>query len=203
MKMNKRLFLLLVTASAFITTHAQIQLGVKAGPGFYSFSGSDAGGSRIQIGLNAAVFAKIPFSDQFSLQPEVQYSMQGAGTTEPSTGDKFNFHNNYINVPLMFTFTHSSGLILQTGPQVSFLMSSTVKGMGTSADSKDAFKSADVGWATGIGYLSPANIGFIFRYSAGWLNVENTNNAFNSGGSLHNVGFQLGVFYLFGDSGNN
>jgi hypothetical protein len=129
----------------------------------------------------------------------LQYSQQGAKGTDETTGISFTNRTNYLAVPLLFTFTHSSGLILQTGPQVSFLLSAKAKAQGTSVDVKDSFKSTDVGWATGIGYLSQANIGFIARYFAGWLNAENTSNMNTSGGgSIHNVGFQISVFYLFG-----
>lgn len=195
--MSKKLFLVFLTASLYVTSHAQIQLGVKAGPSFYSFTGTDASGAKLLFGYNASVFVKLPFSDQFSLQPEVQYSTQGARGSD-YIGD-FTDHNNYINVPLLFTFTHSSGLILQTGPQLSFLMSSRESRGGQSVDAKQAYHSFDAGWATGVGYLSPANIGFLFRYSAGWLNVENRD--FTGGsGALRNIGFQLSVFYLFGGS---
>ena len=198
-KMTKQLLLLLLAGGIFLTAPAQVQFGVKAGPSLYSLTGSDASGAKLLFGFHAGAFVKLPFSDQFSLQPEVQYSMQGAKGTDNYTNYDFTDHNNYINVPLLFTFTHSSGLILQTGPQLSFLMSSKETENGVTADTKKAFKSFDAGWATGIGYVSPANIGFIFRYSAGWLNIENKD--YTSGtGSQRNLGFQLSIFYLFGGS---
>ena len=198
-KISRKLVLFLLTVGTLATANAQIQFGVKAGPSFTTFTGSDAGGAKLLVGLHGGAFVKIPFSDQFSLQPELQYSQQGAKGTDQPTGISFTNRCNYLTVPMMFTFTHSSGLILQTGPQVNFLLSASVKANGTSADAKDSFKSTDVGWATGIGYLSQANIGVIARYFAGWLNAENTNNMNTSGGgSIHNVGFQISVFYLFG-----
>jgi hypothetical protein len=201
MKMYKSLVLVLLTAGTFLTVNGQIQLGFKAGPGFTSYSGSDAGGAKLLVGFHGGVFAKIPFSDQFSLQPEVQYSQQGAKGKDEVSGISFTNRTNYLSVPVLFTFTHSSGLILQTGPHVDFLLSAKVKANGSSVDVKDAYKSTDVGWTTGIGYLSQAGIGVIARYSLGWLNAENTGNMNTSGGgSIHNIGFQLSVFYLLGES---
>jgi hypothetical protein len=202
MNLSKRLVVALLATGTFVTANAQIQFGVKAGPSFTSFTGSDAGGAKLLVGFHGGAFVKIPIiNDQFSLQPEVQYSGQGAKGTDETSGVSFTNRNNYVNVPVMFTFTHSSGLILQTGPQVGFLISSKVTAQGVSADTKDVYKSTDIGWGTGLGYISTANIGFIARYSIGWLNAENTNNQNNTGGgSIRNIGFQLSVFYLFGSN---
>jgi hypothetical protein len=194
------LFLVMVLSLA--TVEAQVQFGIKAGPSFSTFSGSDATGAKLLFGFHGGVFAKLPINDQFSVQPEVQYSTMGAkGTAQDGLGNNITVtqNNNYLSVPILFTFTHSSGLILQTGPHIDFLMSSNAKANGASADTKKDFKSMDVGWETGIGYLSPANVGFIFRYGGGWLNVENNSNT-GGQGSIHNVNLQLSVFYLFGGS---
>jgi hypothetical protein len=200
MKMNKKLLLALFAAVAFTAANAQIQFGVKAGPNFTTFTGSDASGAKFLVSFHGGAFVKIPFNDQFSLQPEVQYSGQGAKGTDQTTNTSFTAHNNYLQIPMMFTFTHSSGLILQTGPQLGFLLSAKESASGVSIDTKQYYKSVDFGWGTGIGYLSPANVGFIFRYFAGYLNAENTSSTMTSGGSIHNVGFQLSIFYLFGGS---
>lgn len=204
MKLNKTLLLSLLSVSLFTVTHAQIQFGIKGGPSFTTFTGSDAGGAKLIVGFHAGGIIKIPFNDQFSLQPEVLYSAQGAkATTTDAYGNvqDFTAHVNYLNVPFMLTFTHSSGLILQTGPQIGFLLSASAPGV-PDAEYKKGYKSADFGWTSGIGYLSPANIGFLFRYSAGWLNIENT--SYTQGtGSIHNIGLQLSVFYLFGGSDND
>src|ERR1700733_11303346 len=108
MNLTKKLAVALLAAGTFVTANAQIKFGVKAGPSFTSFAGSDAEGAKILVGFNGGVFAKIPFSDQFSFQPEVQYSGQGAKGKDDATGISFTNRNNYVNVPLMFTFTHSS-----------------------------------------------------------------------------------------------
>jgi len=198
----KKLVLILIAGVSFATAHAQIQFGIKAGANLATLTGSDATGASTLAGFNGGIFAKIPFAASLSFSPEIDYSGQGAKYSDQGvTGSQ---HLNYLNIPLLVKYTHSSGFSVATGPQVGFLLSAKAKVQGVSADDKNAYNSADFSWDFGVGYDIPkTGVGIELRYDLGISNIEN--NGDNSGGSsnstgkLHNSVFQLGLRYtLFG-----
>lgn len=198
----KKLVLILIAGVSFATAHAQIQFGVKAGANLATVTGSDATGATTMANFNAGVFAKIPFAQSLSFSPEIVYSGQGAKYSYAGvTGSQ---HLNYLNVPLLVKYTHSSGFSIATGPQIGFLMSAKAKVQGTTQDDKNAYNSTEFAWDFGIGYDIPnTQLGIDLRYDLGISNVENngnnSGNSTNSTGKLHNSVFQLGLRYtLFG-----
>jgi hypothetical protein len=192
---SKKLALLVLAVSTLGTVSAQVQFGVKAGANIASWSGSDASGLSSQVGFNGGVMVNLPLADMLSLSPELVYSGQGAKGT--SSGTDISGHVNYLNVPILLKYTSSVGFYGETGPQIGFLMSAKLKSGSTSTDDKGDYKSTDFSWAFGIGYLTTANIGIDARYNLGLSNIV----AASGGGALKNNVFQIGLFYMFGDSG--
>jgi hypothetical protein len=71
---------------------------------------------------------------------------------------------------------------------------------------KDQFKSTDIGWTLGTGYLSPIDLGLDIRYNFGLTDINNATasgrqNAPIQNGHMKNSVVQIGIFYLFGKSG--
>jgi len=184
----KKLALVLVAGISLATANAQIQFGIKAGANFATIT--SAPGSKTLVSFNGGALVKIPLADAFSLQPEVVYSGQGAKFDGGSD------HLNYINIPVLATYTLPVGVFFKTGPQLGFLLSAKEKvDGGSDVDIKSALKSTDVSWAFGAGYLIPVtNVGIDVRYNLGLTKIAD-------GSSSKNAVFQVGVFYLFGDSG--
>jgi hypothetical protein len=184
--MKKLALVLTVFTVSIIGAQAQIQFGIKAGANFASITSSP--GSKTLVSFNGGALVKIPLADAFSLQPEVVYSAQGAKFDGGSD------HLNYLNIPVLGTYTLPMGVFFQTGPQLGFLMSAKEKVDGESdVDIKSALKSTDLSWAFGAGYLvTSANIGFNVRYNLGLTKLAD-------GGSSKNGVIQVGVFYLFGE----
>lgn len=196
----KKLVLILVAGVSFASAHAQIQFGVKAGANISTFTGDDADGSKTMANFNGGVYAKIPFSTVLSFSPEIVYS--GEGAKADADGYSASQHLNYLNVPLLVKYTHSSGFNVYTGPQIGFLLGATAKVQNISAGDKQNFESVEFAWDFGIGYDIPKTpVGIDFRYDLGISNIENTSNNDNSGsgssstGSMHNSVFQLGLRY--------
>ncbi|HEV2481470.1 MAG TPA: porin family protein [Puia sp.] len=200
----KKLVLILIAGVSFATAHAQIQFGVKAGANLSNFTGNDAQGAKSLAGFNGGVYADIPIVKSFSFSPEILYSGKGAKWDATGFTPAYSIHANYLDIPLLVKYKHSSGFNVETGPQVGFLLSAKAKEQGTSVDDKSAFNSTEFAWDFGIGYdLSSIPVGIEFRYNLGISNVENNSN--NSGGgststgTAHNSVFQLGLRYtLFG-----
>jgi hypothetical protein len=70
---------------------------------------------------------------------------------------------------------------------------------------KSQYKSTDIAWTLGTGYLSPFNVGFDIRYNLGLTDFSNVTpagmqSAPVQNGSIKNSVLQIGVFYLFGKS---
>jgi len=191
--MKKILVLIFATAMAF-TAGAQVQFGVKAGYNHANFmySGSGINDLGPRSDFNAGAFASIPLFNSFFLQPELLYSGQGNGYTDsiPETTC-----NNYLNIPVLFKYQHSSGLFLETGPQVGFLLSAQLKTATQSFDSKNNTETTDFSWAFGLGYKIPVvNLGIDVRYNMGLTNIVKTN---YYTGSAKNSVFQIDLFYQF------
>jgi hypothetical protein len=190
----KKLVFLVFTTGVFFTASAQIQFGVKAGANFATLAGNGSEGATTKVDFHGGGFVHIPLVNSFFLQPELVYSRQGAKAT--SDGVVFNINQNYLNIPVLAKYQHSSGLYGETGPQLGFLLSANVSAEGTSQDVKSSYKSTDFSWAFGVGYKIPLmNAGIDARYNLGLSNIAATE---VSGYSVKNNVFQLGVFYMFG-----
>lgn len=190
----KKLVILVLTTGVFFTASAQIQFGVKAGANFATLSGNGSEGATTKVDFHGGGFVHIPLVNSFFLQPELVYSRQGAKAT--SDGVVFNINQNYLNIPVLAKYQHSSGLYGETGPQLGFLLAANVSAQGSSQDVKSSYKSTDFSWAFGVGYKIPLmNAGIDARYNLGLSNIAATE---VSGYSVKNNVFQLGVFYMFG-----
>ena len=190
----KKLVFLVFTTGVFFTASAQIQFGVKAGANFATLTGTGSNGATTNVDFHGGGFAQIPLVNSFFLKPELVYSRQGAKAT--SDGVVYNINQNYLNIPVLAKYQHSSGLYGETGPQLGFLLAANVSSGGSSQDVKSSYKSTDFSWAFGVGYKIPLiNAGIDARYNLGLSNIAATQ---VSGYSVKNSVFQLGVFYVFG-----
>jgi hypothetical protein len=188
----KKLALILFAGVSFATAHAQIAFGVKGGANFATQTGSDAGDSKTLFNFNAGVFLRLPVVPGFGIEPELLYSGQGAHYDE----DGSNHHANYLNIPVLFKWSHRAGPYFETGPQVGFLLSAKQNINGNSFDEKKYYNSTDFAWVFGIGYKIPRSpVGIDFRYNIGISNVEDRNQTMSNGSIRNNV-LQLGITYV-------
>ena len=167
------------------------KFGIKGGLNVSTLTDdNDDLGSR--LGFHAGVLAHIHLSPKFALQPEVVYSSQGAKYT--GLDGEHSLALNYINIPLQLQYMFDNGFRLQTGPQVGFLagVKDKIGDAETDFFSSDDFKSTDLAWSAGVGYLSYSGFGVDARYNFGLSNV----NDFGDDEKRNNV-FQVGVFYMF------
>ena len=223
-KIKKSFNLFLIFAALSFTTHAQVlQLGVKGGFNFAELMTSGNPTTSVQgntqnmryfpnTSFNAGAFLSVIFSKKWSLQPELNYSMQGAtgkpeGNYLVTATEKYKL--GYLNIPVLVKYKLPSAFFLETGPQLGLLLSgkaeeTLVGDYNTNRyNLKSQLKSTDISWALGAGYCSPYNIGLDLRYNLGLTNI---NQAASSGtttapipnGTIKNSVIQLGVFYLFG-----
>jgi hypothetical protein len=221
----KKLFLTVFSLIAFIASAQDFSFGIKAGANFaaigksdeplfdpadafdvpelnfVSSSGGDNGGlTAIYFG----VYAEIPVSEVFSIQPELLYSRQG-GTQDGSlvfqegnVNYESTFNLSYLTVPVMAKFYVAKGLSLEAGPQIGFLLKSEVDievnnallASSTTEDVKDFTKSTDFAFNIGAGYQLNSGLNFNLRYNIGLTDAYEDIDAKNSV-------FQVGVGYTF------
>ncbi|MBS1664893.1 MAG: PorT family protein [Bacteroidetes bacterium] len=200
--MKKTLLLAIGIFTAYLS-QAQVTFGAKAGFNLSSVKGKDVEGTSSLPGFHVGVLAGIPLNDVLNLQPELFYSAEGAKmkTVFPGDGDeliegKASAHLNYLNLPVLLQYHHTSGFAVQSGPQFGYLLSAKVKANGESSDIKDQFKKTNLSWVLGVSYLIPDNnIGFNIRYNFGITKLgkaEDGETAKAFGRTL-----QAGVFYMF------
>ncbi|MUV03215.1 outer membrane beta-barrel protein [Flavobacterium rakeshii] len=157
-------------AFGFASQAQDIKFGAKAGLNIADFGG-DAETSGSRTGFHVGVVAEFKLTEQFSIQPEIVYSMQGA---KFETLDGFasiveqDMKLDYLNVPIMAKYYLFEGFSIQAGPQVGFLMSAKVD----DDDAKDSFKSIDFALNGGVGYELPSGVFFQARYSAGLADIN-------------------------------
>jgi len=167
-------------------------MGLKAGVNISNLSNSSGYDMGSKVGFHGGLLAHIHLVPSLALQPEVMYSSQGAKYTT-SDGNEHTLSLNYVNIPLQLQYMFNNGFRIQTGPQVGFLaqVKDKVKETETGFFTSQDFKTVDLSWSAGLGYLSYSGLGIDARYNFG---ISDINNAGNN--VLKNNVFQLGVFYM-------
>lgn len=195
--MRKVLLAFSIAAISFGTANAQkessVKFGLKAGVNFSNARSTTSGTTTtedMKVGFHVGALANLPVSSEFSINPEVVYSAEGA--KEKGSDAKINL--GYINVPVMAQYNTASGFFVETGPQIGFLLSAKAKANGVTQDVKDAFTSTNFSWGLGAGYKVASGLGFNARYNLGLSNIEK-NPA--SGDKTKASTIQVSVFKLF------
>src|ERR1700754_4003136 len=125
----KKIFLLAAAIGLSYFSNAQITYGVKGGLNLSTVGGKDVSGTSSLVGFHVGVQAGIPLTGAFNLQPELFYSAEGAkmkigtdfdGDQIVTTTAKARL--NYLNLPVLLQYRHASGFLVQTGPQLGYLL---------------------------------------------------------------------------------
>ncbi len=172
--------ILVLVALQFFTTQAQsnLKLGIKGGVNFANLSSSDAKEKKALTGINFGVFAKLPITNSFAIQPEMYFTSKGSEQTYQNafTEGTAKFELDYIEVPVLLVFNLTHNFNFQLGPYASYLISSKVKNVSDinfnfeeNIDSGD-FNKFDTGIAAGLGY-DTKSFGFGIRYNLGLVSV--------------------------------
>ena len=169
-----------------INANAQrTRFGLKAGVNLANYNDA-ANTSGARTGFHVGGLAHIHINRSLAFQPELVYSTQGA----EFVGGKHKI--DYINIPLLLQYMFRSGFRLETGPQVGFLTNAEwEENNNTEHNIKRDFKSTDLSWAFGLGYLTESGFGLDARFNLGLADVS------KGGGDLMHRVWQFGVFYQF------
>lgn len=181
-------FALLLAGTTSFAQHFDI--GIKGGANISNFTGSsnvnDLKASTL-VGFHAGVFLGLYLGDNFSIQPEVLFSTQGAKIDNGTTKDDYKL--TYINVPVLAKYRFNGGFYIEAGPQIGFNVHSTVAGT-----SEDFAKSTDLAIAGGLGFSSKIGLGIGARYVAGLSKVGDFD-ASTTRPDYKNGNIQISLFY--------
>ncbi len=171
------------TQLAFSQGITGVKVGVKGGVNFSNLTSDDNNSNKVLTGVNFGLFAKLPITKSFALQPEVYFITKGSEITYNNvfvdgTGK---FELNYIEVPLLAVINLTNNINFQVGPYASYLVSSKVKNVTNvnfnfedNIDSGD-FNKFDTGVIAGFGF-DGKSLGFGVRYNLGLITVGKEKN---------------------------
>jgi len=169
----------------------------EIGGGTYNFSGFKA-----KLDFSAGFFADIKLNQKFSIQPELQYSRQGAFASYrlgDGTFVKSYLNNDYINLPILIKHYFEEKFNFFVGPQIGYLISANTveRAAGkkfSSGNNLDLFNKIDYAAVVGIGFDAYEHFKIDIRYNFGLNNIIANP---DPGEVMRNYVFQLGVGYVF------
>lgn len=174
-----------VTLSLFgIAAYAQnTQIGVKGGVNLSNFYVDEVQDNNMKVGLNLGLFAKLPVTSGFAIQPEPLYSSKGSKIAYNNIfGDgEYRFNFNYIEMPVLAVINLTENFNIHAGPYAGYLASTNIKHLsnGEIDDVADLepenFRRIDFGLAGGIG-VELNGFHFGARYTHGLSNVGKDDN---------------------------
>ena len=192
----KKSFILLFALCSIVVANAQktkreegIKLGIKGGLNVANVMG-DVEDVGIRTSINIGMLAEIIVNDNFSIQPELLYSGQGASNTADGGGRT---KLDYVLLPILAKFPIASGLSVEAGPQLGFLVSAKYKDNDANTNIKDGYKTMDFGLDAGLEYELKSGVIFQGRYNLGLTNINDTDD--NTRISNAVISFSIG--YLF------
>ena len=161
------------------------KIGVKGGVNFTNLYVDDVEDENMKVGFNLGLFAKLPVTRGFAIQPEVIYSVKGSKITYDLGilgSNEYRFNLNYVEVPLLAVINVTKGLNIHAGGYGAYLAQANIKKVQDDGPNdqiadlnEDNFNRFDYGLVGGLGIdVSSVTIGA--RYNYGLREVGKTDN---------------------------
>lgn len=193
MKNSKTIFSASIALTFMVCTSIKAQentpkFGIKGGLNFSNLYTDNVDDENMLTGFNIGLFAKLPISNSFAIQPEIYYSGKGAEVVYDNVlaNGTAQFKLNYIELPVMLVANITKNFNIQAGPYVSYLINgkTTNESNGSSFNFEDNidvndFNRIDAGLAAGLG-LDLGIISLGVRYNYGLVKVGKEKNYFGT-----------------------
>jgi len=172
--------------------------------------------SRPNLGLRAGLVADFGISDNFSIQPGIQFVMKGARNefsvdlpNAPNTEYQEKINLNYIEVPIYLQYKtreDGTGFMVGAGPYFGYAFGGKIvsqindqetndRNLNFGDNANDDIKNLDIGLGVNLGYMLPMGV-FIRGYGQyGFSNIYPVPEAKYE---TKNYGFGLSLGYMFG-----
>jgi len=176
---------------------SEYKLGFKGGINFTNVGTTTGVTNKSLTGVHFGLFAKLPITNSFAVQPELYFTTKGGELTYQNVvvDGTAKFNLNYIEVPVLAVFKIFPGFNFQVGPYASYLVSSKVKNVNqVSFNFEDNIQSGDfnkfdTGVMAGFG-IDVKSVEIGVRYNFGLLKVGKDKT-------------YLGTNYIFPDGKNS
>ena len=170
---------LLVSISQFALAqgtndNSKLKFGFKGGVNFSNLYTDEVDDNNVLTGFNAGIFAKLPITQLFAIQPELLYSTKGAKLTYNNSfaNGTAKFKLNYIELPVLLVVNLTKNFNIHAGPYAAFLLSAKVQDVdkngninGATELNKDNFESVDYGIFGGVAFdVDNVTIGGRYTY---------------------------------------
>ncbi|MBD2720672.1 porin family protein [Hymenobacter armeniacus] len=206
--MKKLLVIGLLTL--FITPFAHAQFGVKGGLNVAELTGRDGESASYKAFYHVGVFYQAHLLGPLSIQPEVQYSLQGGNLKSAFTNYDSQLH--YLTVPILAKLTVGP-VFVEGGPQFGVLLNADQSGnmqVGLAEDGTPAygnvsrpatgsFKRGDFSLVGGAGLKLASNFSLGARLVAGLNDINDVQNLSGiNDPRLQNRVYQVYAAFQFG-----
>jgi hypothetical protein len=207
--MKKVLVSLLLISAIFKINAQEIKYGIRVGINNSNFNGSFSSEDwSSKFGFHLGGFVEFKISNTFSVQPELDFSSQGANYEYSSSNINYTYNESgkykldYINLPILAKFYVVEDVSILAGPQIGILIRSdnpysvTENSNGFSdtysdnRDINDLLKSTSINFSFGLNYKINESFFLDTRYNLGVSNIAEDYDVKNSV-------LQLSVGYLF------
>lgn len=169
----KKVYLICLISISSLAASGQIYLGGKGGLNVSTLSLS-SGVYNPRLGYHAGLYYMQRIEEQYGLQLELQYSLQGA---RDATIQDRRLAYNYLHLPVLVKFYFDNDIFLSVGPQLSYLLKANSVEEGFKQDITSNVRSFDLSILVGTGKETDFG-NFGLRFGWGALNT--------SGGSVGN-----------------
>jgi Outer membrane protein beta-barrel domain len=168
-----------MTFSQTSSASSNFKFGIKAGVNFANLQTQNVDNNNVLTGFNAGIFAKVPITESFAIQPELLYTTKGAKLTYNNyfVNGTAKFNLNYIELPVLVVLNLTNNFNIHAGPYVAYLVDgkATNDPQGTLFDiqnnlNNEDYNKFDTGLVFGLGYDAD-QIGFGVRYNYGLQKV--------------------------------
>ncbi len=154
-----------------ITSKAQdANVGIKAGTNFTKIDGQSFK-EGYKTSFQGGLFMEIDFNKKIGIQPEFLYSQtksENTSATLPFTFQNSDVNLNYLTIPILFRYKIANVLVLNVGPQNSFLLN---KSENKLVGGSEPFKSSDFAMIGGA-QLNFRYLRIYGRYAIGLNNIN-------------------------------
>jgi len=206
--MNRKLFIAVIGISILMNSAmAQIRYGIRAGANHSKWQGESLQliedlvdktdgyiTTKGTIGFHAGGYVSIPITKGLRFEPGLGYTKKGYGLKGDLKIDELKFlgvnvgaqvMQHYIDVPLVMRVNVAKGLNVYAGPQVSYLVRSTLNAkagiLGISLFNKgfgitERFNKFDLGLTGGLGYQFSNGLNIQAGYDYGLSKLDKNNN---------------------------
>src|SRR5882757_272318 len=110
------------------------KFGIKGGLNLTSLYVDNVSSEHMKAGFNAGVFAKLPVTKGFSIQPELLYSVKGAKDTYLNFlqgNGEYRFNLGYMELPVLAVVNLTRNFNIHAGPYLGYLVAANVKNVNS------------------------------------------------------------------------